>query len=155
MPELEHHEEHERPTTTILPATIDEILTDAREDLQIISEVRADPTPLEKAVAGKALTELREQVAEEVRVGRIKVRQFDELAFEFEHVVEGTAGLSLVFTDRSYFVNNRGDRVSEPVDIIQRYILSMQKFEDQWKITGLHVPSHDLPAEKIEETAAE
>lgn len=153
--DLEHHEEHKRPTTTVAPEVISEILVDAQEDIEIIGAVRTDLSTLNAAMTGKALAELRAEVAEELKAGRIKARQFDELELKFEQIVEGTAGLTLVFKDRSYFVDKSGNRVSEPENVMKRFILSLEKSEDQWKITDLYVPAKELPFERLEEEASE
>ena len=112
------------------------VLKHAREDLEIIMGVQKDTKPLKKALTGHALKNYTYKIKTEAKAGKITVRKYADIKLEFHSYTKGVAGVSLNFTDKSYFADSSTGESLEPARNTPLALdLALKKTGGRWKIT--------------------
>lgn len=111
------------------------LLKQTRENINIITEVTTDTAALKKALDGQALKAFSDQLKKDLDEGKIKIRKYDSAKFKIKNYTKGVAGVRLTFQDRSYYVDKDSlEKVSEPGDKEEEFILESRKDSKRWKI---------------------
>ena len=111
------------------------LLKQTRENIKIITEVTTDTASLKKALDGQALKVFSDQLKKDLDEGKIKIRKYDSMKFKIKNYTKGVAGVRLTFKDRSYYVDkDTQEKVSEPGDKEEEFILESRKDSKRWKI---------------------
>lgn len=125
-------------------AKLDEILEDVREDVDILAELRTDPSPLEQALGKSALQDFEKELRADIKSGKTKIRKFEGVEVELKNYTGGVAGISLKYHDRSFYMDNKSRRpLTSPTDVDKSYILAVEEIDGRWKITSFLGPPHD------------
>lgn len=118
-----------------------EALKDAREDLLIITRVKRNLKPLKKALGGRALNDFSAKIKTDLAAGKITVRKYDNIKLTVQSYTDGKVGVSLAFTDNSYYVDSKSnDPLESPRNKPVRLALSLEELDGRWKITDFLAP---------------
>lgn len=122
----------------ISPELKREVLKDTQEDIDGIEQVADDPQPFSRYLAGKALADMSEEIAQDRTKGKVKMRRYTNVKLTVTHYSKGIAGVAYEFDDGSYYVA-RGDvgKKSFAIADRRRLALALAKRDGRWKIINI------------------
>ncbi len=118
------------------------IIDDVKEDLGIISTVRADPAPFTQAMTDVALADIQNQHAKDLAEGRYRVRVYENIEVRVTGYTDPIAEALVEFDDKSYYADSAtGTAIDSPANERTGFAMALVEEEGQWKIKGIFSPS--------------
>jgi len=115
---------------------------DVRFDFETIAATRADTSTLKTALFNDALTRLSQNISDELKKGKIKVRQFANLDITVNNYNKPYAGVTVLYTDQSYFISSdTSQALTSPTNERKRLLLAVGKKGGRWKIAEFLNPA--------------
>ena len=120
-----------------------QIVADARTDLNEIAAAGKNPATLTSALTGKALSDMEAEIDGDLAQGKYKKRVFQNIVVKIEDFTAPVAEVSADFDDSSYYVDARtGARLGQqPAAQHRSYALALQKEGNRWKISMILSPN--------------
>jgi hypothetical protein len=113
------------------------LLKQVVEDLNLITQT-TDQTTLAQALTGAALKQTLTQLQQERLAGKPKVRRYANIKVSFANYTKGVAGLTVTFTDKSYYVDPKTGRpLTKPSNKPVKILVAVKKEANRWKIFNL------------------
>ncbi|MHB8161365.1 MAG: hypothetical protein ACYDGT_02565 [Thermoleophilia bacterium] len=119
-----------------------QIVADARTDLNEIAAVGQNPATLTSALTGKALSDMEAEIDGNLAQGKYKKRIFQNIVVKIQDFTAPVAEVSANFDDSSYYVDARtGAQLGRPQAQHRSYALALQKEGNRWKISMILSPN--------------
>ena len=119
-----------------------QIVADARTDLNEIAAVGQNPATLTSALTGKALSDMEAEIDGDLAQGKYKKRVFQNIVVKIQDFTAPVAEVAAEFDDSSYYVDARtGAQLGQPRAQHRSYALALQKEGNRWKISMILSPN--------------
>lgn len=106
--------------------------------LKVWLSVSDNPNHFEKGISGKALEELKQQSANELAQGKIKVRVHSDREFEAVKVEKESGAIAYAYIDNSYYIDAKmKNKISKPLNEKKEWLIGIAKIDGTWKINTI------------------
>lgn len=140
------------PAHAITPETVDQITANTTEDLQTVASTGSDTTALGTALTGKALEDMKKQVATDLAAGKVKNREYRNISVRFEEFNPPFAEVFAEFDDYGYYVDaNTGAALGQPPGTHVSFAMAVVEEDGRWKIQGIFSPSNPNTPRELSE----
>jgi hypothetical protein len=116
-----------------------EIEAGFKKSVDIWLAVTDSPDSFEKGMTGAALEELKQQFADELEQGKIKIRVHDDQEFDVVKIDKEYGAVAYAYTDNGYYVDAKTrKKISNPINEKKEWLVGVVKAKDTWKISGIY-----------------
>lgn len=117
------------------------ILSDTKDDINIILKAKNDESRLSKALTDPALKQTRDNIKADKQLGRIRIRVYKNIKLQIKNFTKPTAGLTLTFIDEGYYIDSKTNKpLTQPTHQKQVLLLAALEKAGRWKISEILSP---------------